>query len=686
MNLMKNLAIFTLCLLPSISSAQLNWEHTSGPFGSVISFIYANDKYAFVPADDFLFRSADGISWEKLEHPVSIAMSTYGDTIVNLLKNTILDTIFLQLSYNNGESWIVKTLPESFLHSTDIRMCSHGIYISSNSNKTLVRSTDHGDSWTNVNTPIDPSTIRTFDERLYIDNGNQLWRTNQLGEAWENITPVNLQLEHISDLVAIDSNILISSNRWFYASHDNGMTWETKRKAESNNLFTLALVGEEIYAVVVADLLRSPDFGTTWDTLTTSDRVFDLGSFAGIHNTFLGTSFNKGVFRWDEVAQAMVESNDGLSKGYVYDLAVGDDKIWAACGNGVFAYDIPSETWSDKMNLPLPENEFDFISANDHGWVLAAEFLKRDFYLSKDNGITWDTIQIPTNLVSYLDRLQMIDETFYLFKGNYVYHSADQGLHWDLIDDVYVNTEIINFNGKLYMAGLDILYTSSDNGIIWSYSQLAFDVSELYTSQGLLYAFVRDPDNVPSVYISSNGVQWNDAGNEFPDNYAGHTLFQSHNSFFFKDAENYYAFLKWQGHYVSPASSFLWSRFPTSQTGNSYVMHNNVIYLGGHGVYKSVIENPYVTAVHETDKSNAEDRFTISPNPAKDIITVTPGLPKITISLIEIYTADGQLMKSIKWNTSLTSMNIPLSNFPSGFYYVMLQTENGRGVKSFFKQ
>ena len=682
---MKNLAVYIFCLFPFISSAQFTWQHTDGPFGSLLSFIYSNDKYAFIPADDFLFRSANGISWEKLEYPVSIEMSTYGDTIVNLLKNTTLDTIFLQLSFDNGESWIVKKLPESFLYSTDIRMCSHGIYISSNSDKTLARSTDHGDSWTNVNTPIVPFKVLAFDERLYLFSGNKLWRTNQSGETWENITPDPLLLESISDLVAKDSNIIFSTSRWFFASHDNGMTWEKTRKAESNNLFTLALVEEEIYAVVVSDLLRSIDFGTTWDTVTTSDLVSDLGSFAGINNTFLGTSFNKGVFRWDEAAQTLTESNYGLSKGYVYDLAAGDEKIWAACGNGVFAYDIPSESWSDKMDLPLPENEFDFISANDHGWVLAAEFQNRDFYLSKDNGITWDTIQIPANLVNYMDRLQMIDETLYLFKGNYVYHSADQGLHWDLIDDVYVNTEIINCNGKLYMAGVNVLYTSSDNGIIWNYSLLAFDISELYSSQGLLYAFVRDPDNVPSVYISSDGVQWNDAGNEFPDNYAGHTLFQSHNSFFFKDAENYYAFLKWQGHYVSPANSFLWSPLPASQTGNSYVIHNNVLYLGGSGVYKSAIENPYITAVKEADKKDVDGLFTISPNPVKDQITITSDPTKNSCGTITIYAADGKMVTSTQVDASQKSIEIPVANFPSGLYYVMLQTEAGRAIRSFIK-
>ncbi len=681
---MKKLAIFINCLLPFISYAQLNWEHTSGPFGSVISFIYANDKFAFVPADDFLFRSADGITWEKLEHPVSIEMSTYGDTIVNLLKNTTQDTIFLQLSYNNGESWIVKTLPESFLHSTDIRMCSHGIYITSNSNKTLVRSTDHGDSWTTVYTPVDPLWIWAFDERIYLYGSSHLWRTNQDGEAWEKITPVNLPTEYINDLVAIDSNIIFSTSRWLFASHDNGKTWDKTRKGDSNNRFTLALVGEDVYAVANADLLRSTNFGTTWDTVTTSDLVFDLGSVAGVNNTFLGTSFNKGVFRWDEALQSMVENNDGLSKGYVYDLAAGNDKIWAACGNGVFAYDIPTESWGEKMKLPLPKFEYDYIYTNDQGWVMVSEaFGGGDhFYLSEDEGATWDTISFSYNSFYRIDRIQMIGNAFFVYSDHMFFRSLDKGQHWEYIDIFVQDEDIVAINGIQYLAGPYGFYIAYDNWNSWITYFPPININELHVFENRLYAIGDDNLGNEGVYTSTDGFDWTFEGNGFP----GYGSFMSQQAFFFRDADAQYALLNLKGHYILENGIFSWSELPTSQVGNSYVFYKNVLYLGGHGMYKSDIENPYITAVHEIDKNNAEDRFAISPNPSKDFIAITPDLPATTVRLIDIYTSDGQLMSTTKWNAALTSMNIPISNFPSGVYYVMVQTENGKGIKSFMKQ
>ena len=674
---LKNLAYFIFCLLPTISFAQFNWQHTSGPFGSVLSFIYANDKYAFAPADDFLFRSADGITWEKLEHPVSIEMSTYGDTIVNLLKNTAQDTIFLQLSYDNGESWIVKTLPESFLHSRDIRMCSHGIYITSNSNKTLVRSTDYGDSWTTVYTPVDPSWIWSFDERIYLYSSSQLWRTNQEGQAWENITPLNLPTEYVNDLVAIDSNIIFSTSRWLFASHNNGKTWGKTRKGETNNLFTLALVGEDVYAVANADLLRTTDLGTTWDTITTSDRVFDLVSFAGVNNTFLGASFNKGVFRWDEVAQTLTESNDGLSKGYVYDLAACDDKIWAACGNGVFVYDIPSETWSEKMNLPLPKFEYDYIYTNDQGWVMVTEEYGSDhFYLSENEGATWDTLSFSFNGYFRIDKIQMIDTVLVVFSDHQMFRSLDKGLHWEYIDIFVVDENIVAINGIQYLAGPYGFYIAYDNWNSWITDFPPIHINNLHAFENRLYAIGYDNSGNKGVFTSTDGFEWTFEGNGFP--VYGSVLTQQ--AFFFRDTDAQYALLNEKGHYIMQDGTFSWSAFPTSQTGNSYVIHNNVIYLGGHGVYKSIIENPFITAIKEVGQKAVAGHFIISPNPANNFVNVnSKNLEMKDDMVMSLYDSKGAFIKSHSI-VNPNNIQIDLQELPSGLYY--LQMKMGKEIEN----
>src|SRR5688572_24438931 len=123
------LILFVVLAFNSISFSQFEWDHTSGPFGSLLSSIYSNEKYAFVPTSDFLFRTADGIEWEKLDQEVTYLMCTYHDTLLSVLHNGVLNAMVLKLSYDNGQTWISKPLPAEITNADDIIMTSHGIYI-----------------------------------------------------------------------------------------------------------------------------------------------------------------------------------------------------------------------------------------------------------------------------------------------------------------------------------------------------------------------------------------------------------------------------------------------------------------------------------------------------------------------------------------------------------------------------
>jgi len=156
------------------------------------------------------------------------------------------------------------------------------------------------------------------------------------------------------------------------------------------------------------------------------------------------------------------------------------------------------------------------------------------------------------------------------------------------------------------------------------------------------------------------------------------------NDFFFRDASNHYAFLGRHGHYTSSDASIQWSSLSTSKTGNSYVIHDDVLYLGNHGVYKLQIEDPYITAVDDITNTSNEP-FIISPNPAYDLITITSHTTINLYSPIRIYSSDGKVMKSIVPSHDARQIDIIISDLPDGFYFVSLQGENGRAVNSFVK-
>jgi|GEM_PF-3294410 len=676
--------LFILAFSSGIITAQFSWEHTDGPFGSVLSSIYSNDQYAFIPEDDFLYRSTDGLSWEKIDHPVSFIMFVYQDTLLNILYNEDADSLRLQLSYDNGITWVVKDLPEDFNVSDDIVMTTHGIYLSQGNNDLLFRSTDLGDTWDNIAVPQEFHTLETHENRLYIYGSSALWRTDTDGQNWEDVTPPLPLSYYVDDVAAKGSHLLVTSSKHLFHSHDNGQSWETSVINSGNANNKLTLVGDQVYLSATFDLLRTNDFGWTWDSLTNTFNGLDMVTATGLNDLYLSTTFNKGVYRWDETADALIESNDGFSKGYVYDLAVGDNKIWAACGNGVFAYDVPTETWSEKMNLPLPVFEFDFISANDHGWVLVCQTLGDEFYLSDNNGFTWDTILLPGNGIYSINKMHLVGDILYLVADYYLFRSTDMGLNWDYVDVGFVNTDILSANGILYMADSDSLYSSTDSGVSWDAVQPPIGIEYLFEFADVLYAMAYNQDYDIELYTSEDGVQWTYVSDGFPKEYSTIPTYGFSSAIIFRDAIHHYCFLGWEGHYTAPNASMLWSELSTSQTGNSYVIHDDVIYLGGQGVYKSTIENPYITAVEDIHK-DANELFTIFPNPADDFIQVTITDVEVNGEIkFSLYNSKGDHVKS-QTSNSAENIRLDIQGLPSGIYLLQARTSGSTEVAKFVK-
>ncbi len=699
----KVVHLIFLYLLPFIVDAQFTWVTTNGPFGSQGSSIFSNQTYAFVPAEDFIFRSLDGIHWEKLEHPVSSYMAVYKDTLVNLVYDKVADTMRFQISANSGENWTSKRSPTQVNYYIEIKICRHGIYVNDWKNNYIYKSTDLGETWTTFDFPSLPGDqhLYIFDNYLYLTSNNSLVRTDSLLSTFEDITPPLPSNEYVGEIIVKDNHIVVHSKQYLYDSHDFGQTWNLMSSSLTSspvvpgstsypNIFTSS--GQYMYATIGKDLLRSANYGVSWDTLLSNLDIYSPRTVAVFNDLFLCNTLNKGVFRLDTIENKLIESNDGLSKGVVEDLSVGSNKIWAACGNGVFAFDIPTQTWSDKMNLPFATHGYEYISCNDIGWVLVSETAGTQFYLSQNDGLTWDTMSFSLIGDSPIDRVQLIHNVMFLFGDDKVFRSVDMGKHWEFVNVNYFREpEIVAFKGRLYLAGLFTLYSSDDNGINWYTIPLSYDIFEVHTFGDLLYSLAYahygiDTD-VCEVYISKDGVEWTFA-NEGLDYYDfnGFATYGYQPAFFIRDADHHYGLLGWEGHYTSSLDENSWSSLPTSITGYAYAYHDNVVYLGQQGMYQSVIENPYVTAVEEVDKTDAVGLFTISPNPANDLITITLDSSKRFSGSIDIYSADGRRATSTSMDTSRKSFDIPVANFPSGLYYVMLQSKEGMGVQSFIKQ
>lgn len=679
---MKNLKGFLLIIffLPQIGFTQFSWEHLSGPPGSAYSRIFSNDNYAFIPEGDFLYRSADGISWEKINHKVSDFMCVYGDTIVNIL--TEAANLSLQHSFDQGENWLSGNLPSGLSPTGGLVMCSHGVYISNDHDSIIYKSNDLGINWDSIMTPETFTHLSVFDDTIFISSDTMLWRFNEIDESWSAITPPLSEYvpnyKMIDDFVVVDSHIIVYAFDFLFHSHDYGMHWDSIEAFASNPYDQLALTEDAIYFNGFGSILRSYDYGHHWDTIVT-EFYPQPAHLNGLRNILLGSTYDSGVFRWEDTAGLTFENNQGLEHGRIINLAYGAGKIWAACGNGIFAYDISAATWTDKMQLPPSPLEYQIISANDEGWVVAADDYSGDFFFSDNQGISWDTISPDFDFVN----VQLEGDLIFAFYSR-LYRSADKGQHWDTLDFPIRGNELLTFQGKKYVLGHGKMFYSNDNGMTWeSYTISVPDPYSLYAFENNMYLVSSDLSSDPVLYVSPDGFVWTKADEGLPE-IEYFNLWYYHHPLFFRDATAHYAFLSNDGHFISTDFSSPWMDMEASLTGNDYLIIDNTIYLGSEGLYKSVIENPYITAVGDIYK-NAHDLFTIAPNPADDFIQVTITDVEVDGALqFSLYDSKGDHLKSQTSNNA-ENIRFDIQGLPSGIYLLQARTSEGTGVVKVMK-
>ena len=108
------LALAALMIYHQSILAQYDWIHTDGPDGSFSSYFFQDSTYLYTPALDFLFRTSDGQEWEKIEADVNISMSVIDQKIVNTFWDDDADAMRIRISVDQGESWVVKDLPDDY--------------------------------------------------------------------------------------------------------------------------------------------------------------------------------------------------------------------------------------------------------------------------------------------------------------------------------------------------------------------------------------------------------------------------------------------------------------------------------------------------------------------------------------------------------------------------------------------
>ncbi|MFZ1425120.1 MAG: T9SS type A sorting domain-containing protein [Saprospiraceae bacterium] len=524
------LKLFALCLLlvgfKSNTFSQFNWQTTNGPEGGTFLSIFDDGQYSFVADEYHFFRTSDGLSWEQLPHeniwplatsPTKLAAGKgYGYNYGPSSGSKFV------VSYDHGSTWIEGTMPPTtYSNFSSIAVCSHGVYVPDGYSSYILRTQDDGLTWDSIPAPgMYCYDVWAFEDRLYAEWSNKFWRLSLNGTDWEVVSPVFAKGDNPMSVFASDSLLFFATDNNLWCSSNSGGTW-TKTPIQIHNRYDkFCKIGDRVYKCAgQTGIMYTDDFGHSWHELPVPNdfSTFDLATAGG---QLLCGTYNKGVLMYDMPNQQLAPSNEGLNSATVYCLDSGNGQLWAACGNGVFAYNFAQETWIDKALLPQTKHNFDNVAVSPAGKIMASAIYADHFYLSVDDGASWATI-VPSDSLNWefvnINKIFWVGENI-LIKTEWGKDawSTDLGQTWEFGSFPH---DIVFFAGRYFGCSLPVgLVSSDDFGHSW-HPELGPNVSSiqtLYATDDKLFTLSTDVAGRTQIHSTSDVSTWTYSNDGLP--------------------------------------------------------------------------------------------------------------------------------------------------------------------------
>lgn len=511
----KLLVFFAVLFFSGIHplQAQLNWQSTNGPEGGTTWDIFYNEQYAFYPDAYHLYRTADGNQWEQLPHGNLWPIAANAFTLVAVQGNGLVVSNqppkFL-VSHDNGVSFTEGNMPPKEFISSFI-VCTHGIYVPDGEENRIYRSADDGQTWDTIPAPAaHVYDLWAFNDVLYGTTLKQIFRYEQ--GAWVAVPMPATFNGYLNSLHISGSRLYFGVENAIYTSLNNGASWTKTVSPGINNQSNIVETSGKVYRMGGSYLMSVDTTDLTWQPSTTpfSPGFHKLGIANG---KLLATTYNKGVYYWDQQSNQFLPNNNGLSSAACSFLTHHDHELWAACANGVFAYDLENQVWTDKALLPPSSGWYNKVVVNPDGVIAAMTGYGTSLYLSDDNGISWDTLYpyfedgstVQVENIFWLGNHLVVEE-------NYTQHAmtTNNGLTWT---DLPTVREIVPFQGKYFALNSDLgLVSSADFGLSWQ------DENEptpgpaygftLYSTQDRMFFLKRIEPSRLEIFQSTDAVNW----------------------------------------------------------------------------------------------------------------------------------------------------------------------------------
>lgn len=597
----KLVLLFTLFVHYSLWG-QLELIHTNGPEGAGIGYIESDGEYAFFADQFFLYRTQDGITWEKLPHAEIWPMAGSPGFIAAYQymgwSNSKYPVRFV-ISKDHGLTWQERTLPPVSSVSPDrFVVCSHGIYLPQANDQLIFRSDDEGTTWHSITLPVGVGGwVVTVEDRLFVRSATQIFELDPITETWSEFTSTLPAGIITNGLIKRGTVWMAATTKSIFISEDDGVSWELVLTSSFD--FMASLFHTEKWTCIFnksGSIYCTEDGGETWVEFDLMDSAQpNFYSANALKGFVLIPTYDSGVLRFDPEQLVLDPANSGLQSGAIYDLERGAGEVWATTANGIYNYKTDNGLWTIK--LPLQSTTPLVKVARDESGVIAAYAELGTFVLlSYDDGTTWDSIDVISEPWFFGFIVDMGWHEGIL----YVYFDFDKAIKLDpnTLESVEITTHRYPclFQGVYYAVTYDQkLVTSSNLDGVWlEGGNYPSGLLRVYTAGDRLFGLVVNSD-ITSLYTSENGIDWFYANDGLPQIDISEIFDHVFRGDAWKIGDFYCFFYPGNGLYQSIDQCQTW-QFLGADHSSDIIFLDTVFYLGefGGGVFRSNTTLPYV--------------------------------------------------------------------------------------------
>lgn len=526
------------------------WTTTAGPTGGTIRALLANGATVFAGTpSNGIYRSTDqGATWQRASQGLPAAI-----TITSLA--AIGNAVFagteqgVYRSTDNGASWtavneglggdgafgrIVNALA---VKGTRLFAGLDNVPNGAGVGVGLYVSADNGQSWQPVSglSVTTPDVLVASDTAIFVSSPLGIFRSTDDGQTWTNVTTATLSFARLSALAASGNIVFAAADNGLYRSDNNGQSWTPVfTGADRLAIHTLLISGGNLFIGadngVYALPLNDPVTLPLRPVLATEP----VAVLAAGNNVLFAGSSRLGVFRSTDNGRNWAESNAGLTNVQVYTLTALGGSVFAGTDAGIFVTSDRGQTWQQASNgLPLmatlPQRIFTRVVALvTDGTNLYVGLSLGGLYRSRDQGRSWEQLNAPLPLgPGFLQSLGVTSTTLLAgyatgVGGAQLFRSTDQGQSWTATGAGLPQNAVVAFatlDAKLYAAAGAGVYVSMDDGLNWTAARQGLPadsgVISLLASGTRLFAGTAGR----GVFVSNDGGQnWTAANGNLPVN------------------------------------------------------------------------------------------------------------------------------------------------------------------------